>query len=607
MKNPELKLANDFVQYTNHNLFLTGKAGTGKTTFLHNLKENTPKRMIVTAPTGIAAINAGGVTLHSFFQIPFGPFVPGSKAHERNRYRFSREKRRIIETLDLLVIDEISMVRADLLDGVDAALRRYRRSDQPFGGVQLLMIGDLHQLSPVAREDEWDILREHYASPYFFSSNALGRTGLVPIELIHIYRQSDARFIDLLNRVRENRLDPASWQALNQRHIPDFAQDGAGYITLTTHNRGAERINDARLSVLSGKLHTFRADIEGDFPEYSYPTRASLGLKVGAQVMFVRNDPSPGKRYFNGKIGEVTRIRGKDIQVKCPDDDQGIKVERITWPNIAYKVDPDTGEINEDTIGTFVQYPLKPAWAITIHKSQGLTFDKAIIDANAAFAHGQVYVALSRCRTLEGIVLQSPLSPGAIKTDSTVAGFVEDITRNPPSSAELENAKIDYQRRLLTECFDLRYLGVCLNRMVAILMENKQVIQVSGVDDIHQSKQIAIEEIVAVGAKFQRQLARLFATGTPPESDPIISERVTKACRYFREKFDATVVTLLRDVRVETRNKELRKQVTKAKNRLEEETALKLAGIDSCKDGFSAARYLRAVSVAKTKQEKKGE
>nr|VFK50135.1 MAG: UvrD-like helicase C-terminal domain-containing protein [Candidatus Kentron sp. TUN]VFK51155.1 MAG: UvrD-like helicase C-terminal domain-containing protein [Candidatus Kentron sp. TUN] len=600
--NPGLQLANDFVQYTDHNLFLTGKAGTGKTTFLHALKNKTSKRMIVTAPTGVAAINAGGVTLHSFFQIPFGPFVPGSEAHKRNHYRFSKEKKRIINNLDLLVIDEISMVRADLLDGVDAALRRYRRNQLPFGGVQLLMIGDLHQLSPVAKENEWNILRQHYSSPYFFNSNALGQSGLVPIELTHIYRQSDTHFIEILNRVRENRLDSSTWKVLNKRYIPDFTPGDTNYITLTTHNSNAECINDAELQALSGKLHTFRADIEGDFPEYAYPTLATLGLKIGAQVMFVRNDPSPEKRYFNGKIGEVTRIRGENIRVKCPGDDLAVVVEKTTWQNITYKVDSDTGEIQEDTIGKFVQYPLKPAWAITIHKSQGLTFDRAIIDANAAFAHGQVYVALSRCRTLEGIVLRSPLSPGSVKTDSTVSHFVEGIARNPPSQEGLKNAKINYQQRLLRECFDFRYLGVCLNRIVGILVGNEQTITVSGIEDIRESKRIVEEEIIAVGVRFERQLTRLFANNTLPESDAAISERVTKASGYFRDKLDTTVVALLRDIRVNTRNKELRKRMKRALDQTEEETTRKLAAVNAGKNGFSVARYLRAVSVAKAEE-----
>jgi ATP-dependent exoDNAse (exonuclease V) alpha subunit len=392
--NPELKLADDFVQFTDCNVFLTGKAGTGKTTFLHNLRNNSAKRMIITAPTGVAAINAGGVTLHSFFQLPFGPFLPGSETSEQNRqrqFRFSKIKKQIIKSLDLLVIDEISMVRADLLDAVDSVLRRHRRSNDPFGGVQLLMIGDLHQLSPVARQTDWQLLQEHYESVYFFSSKALARTEFVTIELKHIYRQADAGFIKILNQVRDNRLDQAGINELNRRYIPNFApEEEEGYITLTTHNHSAEHINQIKLKKLPAKERAFQAEITGDFPEHIYPTAADLRLKEGAQVMFIRNDASPDKLYYNGKIGKITKISSQGISIKCRGEQQEIVVEPLTWENINYTVDDKTKEITEKIIGEFNQYPLKLAWAITIHKSQGLTFDKAVIDAEAAFAHGQV-------------------------------------------------------------------------------------------------------------------------------------------------------------------------------------------------------------------------
>jgi len=401
--NHELQLADNFVRHTGCNIFLTGKAGTGKTTFLRNLHRNTAKRMIITAPTGVAAINAGGVTLHSFFQLPFGPFVPGSEAYEsgkQRQFRFSREKKQIIKSLDLLVIDEISMVRADLLDAVDAVLRRHRRNNLPFGGVQLLMIGDLHQLSPVVKRDEWQLLKQYYRSVYFFSSNALDNTELVTIRLKHIYRQSDPYFINLLNRVRDNRLDASTAADLNRRYIPGFEPDeDLGYITLTTHNRNADSINQTRLSALTGRKYSFRAEISGDFPEYIYPTPADLLLKEGAQVMFVRNDSSAEKLYYNGKIGKISAISNENISVVCPGSPKEIVVEPVTWENIKYTVNKETGEIQEEITGEFRQYPLKLAWAITIHKSQGLTFDRAIIDARAAFAHGQVYVALSRCKS----------------------------------------------------------------------------------------------------------------------------------------------------------------------------------------------------------------
>lgn len=598
--NPELQIANDFVQHTNCNIFLTGKAGTGKTTFLHNLKKNIHKRMIVTAPTGVAAINAGGVTLHSFFQMPFGPFVPGSEAYDRNNQRkFNKEKINIIKSLDLLIIDEISMVRADLLDGVDAVLRRYRRGNLPFGGVQLLMIGDLHQLSPVAKDDEWSILRQYYDSVYFFSSNALSRTELVSIELKHIYRQSDIRFIELLNRVRDNKLDPPTLQKLNKRYIPDFAPaDNEGYITLSTHNRGADTVNESKLRALGNKLHHFKAEIEGDFPEHTFPASAILNLKVGAQVMFVRNDTSGEKQYFNGKIGKITRITGKNIWVKCPADNKEIEVEQAAWENIKYKIDSATKEITESKIGKFVQYPLKTAWAITIHKSQGLTFEKAVIDARDAFAPGQVYVALSRCKTFEGMVLSSPISSRAVKTDETVSRFVQNASQNPPTQEKLEAAKISYQQLLLKDCFDFQGLRFRLNRLVTVLMNNARVVQVSGVDEIRELRSIAEEEVFVVSEKFQRQLNRLFENNVLPESDAAVLERITKASVYFQEKIEAVLGTFIRDIRIDTDNKEIGKKAKEALNLLKKETTVKLAAVKSCRTGFSPAHYLRAISAA---------
>lgn len=598
--NPELQLVDDFVRYTDCNVFLTGKAGTGKTTFLRNLKSKTPKRMIITAPTGVAAINAGGVTLHSFFQMPFGPFVPGSEAYEQsNQRRFNKEKVNIIKSLDLLVIDEISMVRADLLDGVDAVLRRYRRSELPFGGVQLLMIGDLHQLSPVVRDTEWQILRDYYESYYFFSSKALAQTELIPIELKHIYRQSDSRFIDLLNRVRDNKLDEATLRELNGRYQPGFMPgEDEGYITLSTHNRSVDSINEGKLKELQAKTRSFRAEVEGDFPEYNFPSPAVLELKVGAQVMFVRNDSSQEKQYYNGKIGTVTRISNKAVSVHCPGEYSDIVVEPATWDNIKYSLDPQTMEITENKIGKFVQYPLKLAWAITIHKSQGLTFEKAVIDAKAAFAHGQVYVALSRCKTFEGLVLSSPISSSSVKTDQTVRRFVEHAAQNPPSPAKLLAAKVGYQQRLLNECFDFGRLRYRLGRVVGVLLGNAGVVKVIGIEDLRQVEQKAGAEVCVVGENFKRQLSGLFGPDKLPETDPLILERIGKASGYFRKKLETLLATPFQTLRVDTDNKEIAKRVRDGLNELKKEIAVKVAAVKSCASGFSPGGYLRAVSGA---------
>ncbi len=600
LSNPELELAHDFVEQTDRNIFLTGKAGAGKTTFLHNLKKSTHKRMIVTAPTGVAAINAGGVTLHSFFQLPFGPFAPGVEGYgSHNQHRFSREKTDVVKSLDLLVIDEISMVRADLLDAVDSVLRRYRRNDLPFGGVQLLMIGDLQQLSPVVKEDDWAILREFYDSAYFFSSRALSLSDLVVIELKHIYRQSDSKFIDLLNRVRDNRLDQASLQELNSRCRKDFRPgDNEGFITLSTHNRSVDAINASRLEGLPEKPRLFHAEVEGDFPEYSYPTSLALTLKKSAQVMFVKNDPSPEKLYFNGKIGRITRIGDQSVSVKCPGDDEEITVEPAVWENIKYRIDPTTREISEEKVGKFVQLPLKLAWAITIHKSQGLTFDRAVIDAGAAFAHGQIYVALSRCKTFEGLVLSSPIPAHAIKTDEAVSQFVTQTSQTSSSAKGLETAKVLYQQRLLTECFDFAQLRSTLGRLIRVIRANTERIRVSGVGDLHELEGKAGAEIFVVSEKFHRQLTGLFADDKPPDADPAIFERVTKAGVYFEEKLESILGACLTSLQIDTDNKEIAKIARGALNELKKEMAVKLAAVRSCKSGFSPGRYLRALSSA---------
>lgn len=600
--NPELKLAHDFVQYTGHHIFLTGKAGTGKTTFLHSLKGNTAKRMIVTAPTGVAAINAGGVTLHSFFQLPFGPFIPGSEAYENNKqrlFRFSREKKRIIQHLDLLVIDEISMVRADLLDSVDALLRRHRRNDQPFGGVQLLMIGDLHQLSPVAKIDEWKLLQEYYASVYFFSSHALARTQWLTIELNHIYRQSDPHFIELLNRVRDNRLDGAAIGKLNQRYIENYAPpEDQGYITLTTHNSRADAINKTRLDALSGKEYRFEADISGEFPEYIYPTPGSLVLKQHAQVMFLRNDPSPEKRYYNGKIGRIKTISSQKIHVICHGEAEEIAVEPVEWENITYTVNEETKDIQEEIIGKFSQFPLKLAWAITIHKSQGLTFDKAVIDAKSAFTHGQVYVALSRCKTFEGMVFSSPVPTHGIEIDAAIIDFAETARRTPPSEDRLRAAKIDYQQQLLLECFDFQPLANRFHYFVRLLQGNKGLVQVSGAADLDRLTDMAGKSIFTVSEKFKHQLRGLFANNTLPESDAVILERIGKASKWFQDQFFLVFDDLVKKLRVDTDNKELGRQMDNALDNLKQEIAVKRAGIRSLENGFSPSNYLRSTSSA---------
>jgi GTPase SAR1 family protein len=602
-QNPELQLAFDFIQFTNRNVFLTGKAGTGKTTFLHNLKRSSPKRMIVVAPTGVAAINAGGVTIHSFFQLAFHPHIPSSpeepsqvgRSLASGNFKMSREKVNIIKSLDLLVIDEISMVRADLLDAVDSILRRYKNHLLPFGGVQLLMIGDLQQLAPVVKDEDWEILGKYYHTAFFFGSLALQQTDYITIELRHVYRQKDLSFITLLNKIRDNQLDSAALQELNKRYDPEFDPDSnGGYITLTTHNAQAQSLNDSRLLKLPGKVRTFKAKVKDDFPEFAYPTAFELHLKTGAQVMFVKNDISKEKLYFNGKIGKIVDIDEDVITVQCPDDADNIQVEKVEWQNMKYTLDDETKEIQETVIGTFTQYPLKLAWAITIHKSQGLTFDKVIIDARAAFAHGQVYVALSRCRTLEGIVLSTPVSQRGIITDPTVSGFVGEIEKNHPDQDVLIKSRKIYQHFLLKELFDFSPIQKQAYYCLKLVKEHRAGILGNIESDLPAVIEQIKNDLTGVSGKFYPQLHNLILSGDNAETNLFLQERVSKACSFFTGKIADSVQQKLDNIQWQSDNKEIRKSVTEAMERLRNEIGLKYLCLQSCTNGFIIRTYLEA-------------
>ena len=599
ISNDQLQLAFDFVQYTGKHIFLTGKAGTGKTTFLHQLKRNSPKRMVVVAPTGVAAINAGGVTIHSFFQLPFGPFLPAESSGSPNSgssdnfQRFNREKIAILKSLDLLVIDEISMVRADLLDGIDSVLRRYKDRNLPFGGVQLLMIGDLQQLAPVVKDEEWSLLRAHYDTIYFFSSNALKQTDYISIELTHIFRQRDEVFIGLLNKIRDNKADQQTLDELNKRHLPDFvSKDGDGYITLTTHNYQSQELNGSKLARLSGKVHEFKASIEGEFPEYSYPTDFELKLKVGAQVMFVKNDISREKLFYNGKIGAVVNIDEESIYVRCPGDEDDIVVGRVEWQNTKYTIDEQTKEIKESILGVFSQIPLKLAWAITIHKSQGLTFEKAIIDAKAAFAHGQVYVALSRCKTLEGMVLSTPISNNSLKSDSRISIFNDDIHQNPPGDELLQESKFAFQRFLLFELFDFLPLSRRMGYCTKLMFEHQESVDAVLKDNIQKMNISVRNELLDVSEKFKGQLHQLIAGNKNIEQHEPLQERIRKASIYFSEKLSLIVAEQILKFDLEIDNKTVRKSVNDAVTKLSEDTHLKLACLNGCRTGFTVKGYM---------------
>lgn len=423
--NFELNVARFIVEKTDVSLFLTGKAGTGKTTFLRDVVRHTKKKCIVLVPTGIAAVNAGAMTIHSFFQFGLGPFVKGV-IEPKSDFRINKSKMELIRNLQLLIIDEVSMVRADLMDHIDVELRRIRRNSKPFGGVQLLMIGDLQQLPPIAHGGEDELLRQYYKTLYFFSSAALKSMKYSCIELKTVYRQTDGHFINILNHARECTLTNQDISDLNTRYIPDFSpKPEDGYIRLMTHNRQVDYINATEMAKLDSHPFTFEAAVTGTFPEESYPTANSLTLKKGAQVMFIKNDPE--RRFINGTLGEIRSIDKNCIAVRLAESGKTIEVEPMEWQNIRYQFNDETKEISSKQIGRFKQYPLKAAWAITVHKSQGLTFDKAIIDVHAAFSPGQAYVALSRCRTLEGLVLSSPVSASVFMKDKAVDAYMNYI------------------------------------------------------------------------------------------------------------------------------------------------------------------------------------
>jgi hypothetical protein len=457
------------------------------------------------------------------------------------------------------------------------------------------MIGDLQQLAPVAKDDEWEMLRPYYNSIFFFSSRALQQTTFITIELKHIYRQSDEKFISLLNQVRDNAIDNQILEELNKRYIPGFDPgNDDGYITLTTHNYQAQAINDKKLARLNASVHHFEARTEGEFPEYSYPTDYDLMIKTGAQVMFVKNDISREKLFYNGKIGVVVSLEDDVITVRCEGDYADIPVERAEWSNNRYTLHPETKEITETTIGRYIQFPLKLAWAITIHKSQGLTFEKAIIDANAAFAHGQVYVALSRCKTLEGLVLSSPIIQEGIRNDTSVKGFTEYASQHQPGMSELEASQIAFQQSLLVELFDFSFMQKRLNYCLKLIKEHENILLPDFVTAYHSMDKTLQEALVDVSHKFNPQIGRLLAGQPMVESNDALQERLRKAAAYFVETLSHQVLIPILDNAVETDNKEVKRQLKDSIENLQREAVVKIACFNASREGFYAKSYLEA-------------
>ncbi len=545
-----------FVNQTNKHLFITGKAGTGKTTFLKYIKENSHKKMAVIAPTGVAAINAGGMTIHSFFQLPMGLFLPldgggwnnySSEVHNRStllkNLRLRNDKREVLRQLDLLVIDEISMVRADLLDAIDTVMRHVRRQPLiPFGGVQMVYIGDLFQLPPVARQEDWGILEQYYKSPFFFDAKALQMATPLYIELKKMYRQKDDVFINILNNVRNNCCTSEDLERLHLQYDSTFTPaKKENYITLTSHNARADTINQNELNKLPGKPFIYVAQITGEFYDRSFPAEKELRLKIGAQIMFIKNDKGEARRFYNGKIGTVTNLEKDKITVTFPNEPDELELELEKWENIRYSYDQQKDNLNQEELGTFTQYPIRLAWAITIHKSQGLTFERAIVDAGASFAAGQVYVSLSRLTSLEGLVLHSRILPNSISTDSRVIDYVQAEKAEDELQQILESEQKLYVQHYLLQSFSWQ-------KITDVVQDNLEAYEHRQFPDKAASVKWAIElteqsnKLMEVAEKFTRQLDYLCKT-CEEDKYKTLYERTAAACNYFITAMDENLIS----------------------------------------------------------------
>lgn len=550
----------DVVEHTNRSIFLTGKAGTGKTTFLNDFVKKTRKKHIVVAPTGIAAINAGGVTIHSMFGLPLRTFLPtidrvnaqlaNNISDLVQHFKFRKDKLKLLREIEIIIIDEVSMLRADVLDMMDFALRHARRNQQKFGGVQMLFIGDLYQLPPVVRDE--NLLSQYYASPFFFESHALKEIPLITVELTTVYRQKDKHFLDILNAIRHGNINEINFDELNKRYLPNFEPGELSYVYLCSHNRMANDINQQKLHELTGKSYYFTSTITGDFKENQYPNEEILELKVGAQVMFIRNDASPEKRYFNGKLAEITEINDEEIYVRIEGNDEDYKLKKEIWEQKKYGLTADKS-IYEEVLGSFEQYPIRLAWAVTIHKSQGLTFDRLIIDAGKSFASGQVYVALSRCRTLEGIVLKSKITPQVIFNDPRIPKFHEETKANDRIEEILSKEKFDYSINKVLRLVDSQWLTSAVDAWNTAAQSSKNLDKQKS-KKLYQSLKLDLGKLNDISEKFQKiikQKAQKYIKGEAEWDE--IEQKAEGAVNFFFLQINEKIFSPLKEFYAETK------------------------------------------------------
>lgn len=591
-RNEIFDLAFRFVTETSENIFLTGKAGTGKTTFLKYLKDNCTKNVVVAAPTGVAAINAGGVTLHSLFQLPFHPFLPTRNHKEEllGKIRYNKQRQQLLRKMELLVIDEISMVRCDVMDAIDTILKSIRNNyDTPFGGVQLLCIGDLHQLPPVAQNHEWAILQEYYSSPFFFDSFSIKEQMPLLIELNKIYRQKEDSFVMLLNKVRNNQMDADDFEDLHLRYDPLFSpMPGEKYITLTSHNKQAAEINQQKIENLFTSPFIYKAEVEEDFPEHIFPAEAELLLKEGAQVMFLKNDVI-SRRYFNGKIGLIKLLEKNKIIVDC--DGVEIEVAKETWENTRYTLNKNDGKLEQETLGTFTQYPLRLAWAITIHKSQGLTFEKVMIDAGASFSSGQVYVALSRCTSLDGIVLLSKLSSATLFSNDNVIKGQQSLTHKGSLLERFTGARQVFTQQLISDIFSFNDIETAFTLLQHHIKQQQDKLNAESITWIENLKQHFITD-KSIGLKFIDVVNGIMKEEPVIENNSIAQKRISDAANHFEPKF-LTCQKSLQNHLIVTEHKETANIINEQLNQLALAVYSIIYYLQYCKQPFSVTAFLQ--------------